>query len=176
MIKNLQDFLAGLLFLALGIGFGWVASRHPLGTAADMGSGYVPLLLGLLLGLLGLLILFKALTFEALGGGRVRRWGVAPLLRLLGGLFWLALCSGPSQWPWVGHWFESWPTLGLVAGVAGLVLAVVPGEPGARAGACGCGPSRWRLRCVRCGRARWAWTSRCGPRAPSAERGQAHGV
>ena len=138
MIKNLQDFLAGLLFLARGVGFGWVASRHPLGIAADMGSGYVPLLLGLLLGLLGLLILFKALTFEALGGGRVRRWGVAPLLRLLGGLFWLALCSGPSQWPWVGHWFESWPTLGLVAGVAGLVLAVVPG-PGVTNAATGLG-------------------------------------
>lgn len=134
MIKNLQDFLAGLFFLALGIGFGWVASRHPLGEAADMGPGYVPLLLGLLLGVLGLLILFKALTFEALGGGRVRRWGVAPLLRLLGGLFWLALCSGPSQWPWVGAWFEGWPTLGLVAGVAGLVVAVVPGEPGGTSG------------------------------------------
>ena len=73
-------------------------------------------------------------SVEKLIGGRVRRWGAAPLLRLLGGLFWLALCSGPSQWPWVGHWFESWPTLGLVAGVAGLVLAVVPGEPGGTGG------------------------------------------
>ena len=99
MIKNLQDFLAGLLFLALGIGFGWAATRHALGSAADMGPGYVPLLLGLLLGLLGVLILFKALTFEAVGGGRVRHWGLGPLLRVLGGLFWFALCSGPAQWP-----------------------------------------------------------------------------
>ncbi len=130
MIKNLQDFLAGLLFLGLGIGFGWAASRHALGSAADMGPGYVPLLLGLLLGLLGVFILFKAMTFEAVGGGRVRHWGFGPLLRLLGGLLWLALCSGPAQWPWVGGWFTSWPTLGLAAGVAGLVLAVVPGEKG----------------------------------------------
>ena len=130
MIKNLQDFLAGLLFLALGIGFGWAASRHMLGSADNMGPGYVPLLLGLVLGLLGVLILFKALTFEAVGGGRVRHWGVGPLLRVLGGLLWLALCSGPAQWPWVGGWFTGWPTLGLVAGVAGLVLAVVPGEQG----------------------------------------------
>ncbi|WP_066268138.1 tripartite tricarboxylate transporter TctB family protein [Hydrogenophaga palleronii] len=130
MIKNLQDCLTGLLFLALGVGFGWAASRHSLGSAADMGPGYVPLLLGLLLGLLGICILFKALTFEALGGGRVRHWGFGPLLRLLAGLFWLALCSGPAQWPWIGPWFQGWPTFGLVAGVAGLLLAVVPGTPG----------------------------------------------
>lgn len=127
MIKNLQDFLAGLLFLVLGIGFGWAATRHSLGSAADMGPGHVPLLLGLLLGLLGVLILFKALAFEALGRGRIVHWGVGPLLRVLGGLFWLALCSGPAQWPWVGPSFAQWPTLGLVAGVAGLVIAVVPG-------------------------------------------------
>jgi hypothetical protein len=80
------------------------------------------------------LILFKALTFEALGGGRVRHWGWGPLLRLLGGLLWLALCSGPAQWPWIGAWFTGWPTLGLAAGVSGLVLAVVPGEPGGASG------------------------------------------
>lgn len=128
MIKNLQDFLAGLLFLSLGIGFGWAASRHVLGSAANMGPGFVPLLLGLLLGLLGGLILFKSLAFEALGGGRVRHWGLGPLARVLGGLLWLALCSGPGQWPWVGSWFTGWPTLGLVVGVAGLLLAVLTGS------------------------------------------------
>lgn len=130
MIKNLQDFLAGLLFVALGIGFGWAASRHVLGSADNMGPGYVPLLLGLLLCALGLLIAFKALTFEALGRGRVLHWGVGPLSRVIGGLLWLALCSGPAQWPWVGPWFTGWPTLGLVLGVMGLVFAVAAGAPG----------------------------------------------
>jgi len=130
MIKNLQDFLAGLLFVGLGIGFGWAASRHVLGSADNMGPGYVPLLLGLLLGLLGFFILFKALTFEAVGSGRVRHWGFGPLLRVLGGLLWLALCSGPAQWPWVGPWFAGWPTLGLVAGVSGLLFAVMAGARG----------------------------------------------
>lgn len=134
MIKNLQDFLAGLLFVGAGIGFGWAASRHVLGSADNMGPGYVPLLLGLLLGVLGLLIVFKALTFEALGRGRVPHWGVVPLLRVLGGLLWLALCSGPAQWPWVGPWFLGWPTLGLVLGVTGLVFAVVSGAPGGSSG------------------------------------------
>lgn len=132
MIKNLQDFLAGLLFLAFGVGFGWAATRHPLGSAADMGPGFFPLLMGLLLCLLGVLILFKALTFEAVGGGRVARWGLGPLLRVLGGLVWLALCTGPSQWPWLGSALQGFPTLGLVLGVAGLLLAVAVGG-GARA-------------------------------------------
>jgi hypothetical protein len=132
MIKNLQDFLAGLLFLAFGVGFGWAATRHPLGSAADMGPGYFPLLMGLLLGLLGALMLFKALTFEALGGGRVAHWGLVPVLRVLGGLLWVALCTGPSQWPWVGSAMSGFPTFGLVIGVAGLLLAVVFGG-GARA-------------------------------------------
>ena len=132
MIKNLQDFLAGLLFLAFGVGFGWAATRHPLGSATDMGPGFFPLLMGLLLALLGVLILFKALTFEALGGGRVAHWGLGPLLRVLGGLLWFALCTGPSQWPWVGSPLKAFPTFGLVLGVAGLLLAVVVGG-GARA-------------------------------------------
>jgi len=132
MIKNLQDFLAGLLFLGFGVGFGWAATRHPLGEAADMGPGYFPLLMGLLLALLGALILFKALTFEALGGGRVPRWGLGSLWRVLGGLLWLALCTGPSQWPWLGSALAGFPTFGLVIGVAGLLLAVGVGG-GARA-------------------------------------------
>jgi hypothetical protein len=133
MIKNLQDFLAGLLFLAFGIGFGWAATRHPLGSTADMGPGYFPLLMGLLLGLLGVLILFKALTFEALGGGRVAHWGLGSMLRVLGGLLWLVLCTGSSQWPWVGSALSGFPTFGLVIGVTGLLLAVALGG-GARAG------------------------------------------
>jgi len=132
MIKNLQDFLAGLLFLAFGVGFGWAATRHPLGSAADMGPGFFPLLMGLLLCLLGVLTLFKALTFEAVGGGRVAHWGLGPLLRVLAGLVWLALCTGPSQWPWLGSALQGFPTLGLVLGVAGLLLAVAVGG-GARA-------------------------------------------
>ena len=130
MIKNLQDFLAGLVFLGLGIGFVWAASGHALGSARDMGPGYVPLLLGLLLGLLGALILFKALTFEALGQGRVAHWGSGPMARVLAGLLWLAFCSGPAQWPWVGDGLAGWPVPGLVVGVAGLVLAVLSVDAG----------------------------------------------
>ena len=132
MIKNLRDFLSGLVFLLFGLGFGWAATRHPLGSAANMGPGYFPLLVGLLLGALGVFILFKALTFEALGGGRIDNWGVASLARLLGGMFWLALCAGPAQWPGVGPSLAGFPTLGLVAGIAGLLVAVAWGG-GARA-------------------------------------------
>lgn len=139
MIKHHQDFLAGLLFLVVGIGFAWVASQYRVGMLANMGPGLMPLVLGALLALLGAALVFKALTFESLGNGRVVHWGAAALLRVLAGLFWLALCYGPTQWPWVGSAMAGWPVLGLVAGVCGLLLLVLPFK----------GPDCWRV---------WRWS------------------
>ncbi|MBP2231885.1 hypothetical protein J2847_005208 [Azospirillum agricola] len=51
--KNLQ---AGALFAGAGAGFAAVASGYPLGTAARMGPGWFPLVLGLLLVALGALV------------------------------------------------------------------------------------------------------------------------
>ena len=52
-LKNQKDLFSGLLFMAAGISFAWSAPRYTVGTAADMGPGYAPLLLGALLALLG---------------------------------------------------------------------------------------------------------------------------
>ncbi len=126
MIKNQKDFLTGLLFLCLGVGFAWAAAGHPLGQMRQMGPGLLPLALGVALALLGVVLAFKALAFESVGGGRIAHWGLPGLLRVLGGLFWLALCNGPAQWPWVGASMSAWPTLGLVIGLGGFLLAVLP--------------------------------------------------
>jgi Tripartite tricarboxylate transporter TctB family len=100
-LKNQKDFFSGLLFMAVGGGFAWAASRYPLGHAAAMGPGYFPLLLGALLTLLGALIVFKAMVFETEDGGRFRPWAWRPMLAivlanglfglLMGGLSWLGL-------------------------------------------------------------------------------------
>ena len=50
------DLLAGGVFVLLGLAFAIGGSRYDLGSALRMGSGYVPLLLGGILTLLGLLI------------------------------------------------------------------------------------------------------------------------
>ena len=84
-IKNEKDFFAGLLFLALGAAFSWGATMYPLGTAAAMGPGYFPLLVGILMAVLGALIMFKALVIETEGGGRFGAWAWKPVIFVLGG-------------------------------------------------------------------------------------------
>ena len=54
------DLLAGGMFAALGLAFAIGGSTYDVGSALRMGSGYVPLLLGGSLTLLGLLIAAKA--------------------------------------------------------------------------------------------------------------------
>ena len=50
------DLLAGATFVVLGLAFAIGGSRYDVGTALRMGSGYVPIGLGGLLALLGLII------------------------------------------------------------------------------------------------------------------------
>lgn len=51
-----KDMVAGAIFVAFAIGFGVVSTAYPMGSAAQMGPGYYPLLLSGVLGLLGLFI------------------------------------------------------------------------------------------------------------------------
>jgi putative tricarboxylic transport membrane protein len=51
-----KDVVAGAIFFAFAIGFGVVSTAYPMGSAAQMGPGYYPLLLSGVLGLLGLVI------------------------------------------------------------------------------------------------------------------------
>lgn len=114
-IKNQKDFFSGLLFMLAGLGFAWAASRYPLGQAAAMGPGYVPLLLGTLLALLGGLVVFKALVFETEDGGRIGRWAWRPILWVvLANLACAALLAGLPAW--------GLPSQGLVAAVFALSL------------------------------------------------------
>lgn len=53
------DVLAGLTFVLLGLGFALGALAYPVGTAARMGPGFFPLVLGSLLVVFGGLIVLK---------------------------------------------------------------------------------------------------------------------
>lgn len=76
-LRNNRDFLAGLLFVACGA-LALIAARdYPAGTAARMGPGYFPTVLGGLLVLLGAWILARGIrTREKVRGP----WGVRPLV------------------------------------------------------------------------------------------------
>jgi hypothetical protein len=124
-LKNHKDLLSGLLFMLAGVAFAWTASRYSVGNAEHMGPGYLPVLLGVLLSLLGGLLVFKALVFETEDGGRVRGWSWRALLAvLLANLLFGALLGGLA---WLGL-----PPMGLLIAVFVLVLVASRAVPAMR--------------------------------------------
>lgn len=59
-ITNGKDFWAGLMFIAFGVAFMWVAQNYAMGTSVRMGPAYFPTVLGGLLAVLGAVVLFRA--------------------------------------------------------------------------------------------------------------------
>jgi hypothetical protein len=55
-IRNPKDFFAGLLFIAFGIGFIWLARDYGFGTARRMGPAFFPIVLSGILIAIGILI------------------------------------------------------------------------------------------------------------------------
>jgi hypothetical protein len=77
-IRHQKDFAAGLLYLALGLGFAGLSTGFRMGSAARMGPGYFPFWLGLLLAVLGAVILLRALSPRA-EVDRLTAWDVRGL-------------------------------------------------------------------------------------------------
>jgi hypothetical protein len=61
-IRNHRDFWSGVLFITTGLLFMALSRQYTLGTAAKMGPGYFPTILGGLMAFLGLLILLPSLA------------------------------------------------------------------------------------------------------------------
>ena len=80
-IRNPKDFWAGALFIAIGVATIVVSARYALGTAARMGPGYFPRILGLLLVGIGLVLAVRA-TRSA--GGPMPQFFWRPLVVVLG--------------------------------------------------------------------------------------------
>lgn len=60
-IRHPKDFVAGLMFMAAGISAVVIATTYPFGTAARMGPGYFPSILGILLIALGAILALRSL-------------------------------------------------------------------------------------------------------------------
>ncbi|MBS0447066.1 MAG: tripartite tricarboxylate transporter TctB family protein [Proteobacteria bacterium] len=92
-IKSERDFWSGLMFIVIGVVFAIGAGHYPMGTSAKPGAGYFPIILSVILALLGAVVLFKSLTFEADGGDRIGVIAWRPLLVVVASiaLFGLAL-------------------------------------------------------------------------------------
>jgi hypothetical protein len=80
-IRNPRDFVAGAIFIAIGIATIALGSRDTLGTAARMGPGYFPRILGILLIVLGGILALRALRVR---GAPLPPFHWRPLVIVLG--------------------------------------------------------------------------------------------
>ena len=81
IIRHPKDFFAGVIFIAFGIAAIVIGSNYALGTAARMGPGYFPRILGILLILLGGALALRSLRLQ---GAPIPAWKWRPTLIVLG--------------------------------------------------------------------------------------------
>ena len=101
------DRQAGLLFILLGAGFALGAGAYDMGSAAQMGPGFFPRLLGVFLAVLGV-----AIFVIAKDEGRPASAGALPWRPLL------AVCAGVAAFGLSLEWFGLFIASGLLVGVS----------------------------------------------------------
>ncbi len=67
-IKSQTDFVSGLALIAVGLAFAIGATNYSFGTSIRPGPGYFPFGLGVILAILGLIVLYGAMTVERKNG------------------------------------------------------------------------------------------------------------
>ena len=92
LIRNPKDFLAGLLFMAFGTAAMLLSGSYPVGSAARMGPGYFPRVLGSLIIGLGAVLCLRG--FRATAEGQPS-WHWRPLVIVLASV---GLFSLTAQW------------------------------------------------------------------------------
>ena len=89
-IRNHRDFWAGVMFLVFGLLFMVLSQQYTLGTAAKMGPGYFPTVLGGIMALLGVLIAIGGLGASG-QSLRIDRVQARPILLILGAVLLFAV-------------------------------------------------------------------------------------
>jgi hypothetical protein len=80
-IRNPRDFWAGAIYLALAAVVLWVGRNYPLGSSARMGPGYVPVALGSILAVFGIVSVGRSLLRP---GEAISAFAFRPLVLVLG--------------------------------------------------------------------------------------------
>ncbi|MCO5063530.1 MAG: tripartite tricarboxylate transporter TctB family protein [Rhizobiaceae bacterium] len=101
-----KDFIAGLLFILIGVGATLIASRYQIGTMARTGPGYFPVSLGILLTAFGAVLAIRA-YLDPPSSEPLPDFALRPLLMVLLGVVTFGLL------------IRSW---GLVAAIVGLIV------------------------------------------------------
>jgi hypothetical protein len=87
-IKSQQNFWAGVFFVACGVFETMLATQYDFGSPAAMGPGFMPVLLGITLSVLGLVILVGGLSVT---GPAIERGHWRPVLCIIAALVLFAL-------------------------------------------------------------------------------------
>ena len=83
-IRNAREVCVGVLFVLFGAFVLLVASTYPMGTATQMGPGYFPRLLAILMGVLGLIAIVQGL--RAAEVTPIGPWPLVPLAFVVAGV------------------------------------------------------------------------------------------
>ena len=114
-IRSQRDFVSGLLFVIIGAVFALGATKYSIGSSGNMGPGYFPLGLGVLLALLGAVITVRSLFRGERGGEPVGNWAWRPLGYVVGANLAFGVLLGGL--PSIGL-----PSFGMIAAIYALVL------------------------------------------------------
>jgi hypothetical protein len=112
-IKSQCDFWSGLMFLVVGLAFGFGALNYNFGSSARPGPGYFPFGLGMFLAVLGATTVYQSLTVETPDGDPVGAFAWKPLGIIVG-----ALALFGVLLPWLGM-FIALPLLVFTSAMAG---------------------------------------------------------
>ena len=80
-IRHPKDFFAGLMFIAFGVAALAIGNGYALGTAARMGPGYFPRILGIFLVVIGAVVALRSLKLR---GTRIEFGPLKPMAIVLG--------------------------------------------------------------------------------------------
>jgi len=114
-LASQKDFLSGLMFTIVGAAFALGAREFDVGTAARMGPGYFPMMLGILLAGLGVIVTIQAFRKGGADGDPVGAIAWRPLCFVLGAnlLFGALLVGVPAL---------GIPAFGLIVALYALVI------------------------------------------------------
>jgi hypothetical protein len=98
VVKSQKDLVSGLMFTIVGGSFALGAQNYSVGTAARMGPGYFPLLLGVILAILGIVVTLQAFGAERNEEEQIGKIAWKPLGFIIGAnlLFGILLGGMPS--------------------------------------------------------------------------------
>jgi hypothetical protein len=93
-IRSQKDFASGIMFVLIGLGFAYVATTYPMGTAAKMGPGYFPFWLGIVMAIIGAIVIMTSVSKKG-QSDKLVKWDWVSVLWVTGSVVLFGLMIKP---------------------------------------------------------------------------------